>query len=209
MLTICWAAKGGSGTSVTAAALALAAAAPSVLVDLAGELPWILGTGDPDVPGVLDWLASEATADRLDALEIPLRDGHSFVHRGTMSATPVARWRDAAAHWRSDTRPIIIDAGTNPPEAVVNVPGARRLLVTRACYLSVRAAARSDVGIDGVVLLDEPGRSLRAADLETALGAPIVGHILIDPAVARAVDAGLLVSRMPRAMHRQLRRLAA
>lgn len=208
MLTICWAAKGGSGTSVTAAALALATEPPSVLVDFAGALPWVLGIGEPDVPGLLDWLGSDAGADRLEALEIPLGEGRSFIHRGKPSTTPVVRWQKAAAHWSRGARPIIVDAGTTPPPALVDVPHARRLLVTRACYLSIRSAARSAIGIDGVILLEEPGRSLGPPDIETALGAPVLCQLLVDPAVARAVDAGLLASRVPRALSKQLRQLS-
>lgn len=46
MLVVCWLPKGGVGTSVVAAALALRAAADgteTLLVDLAGDQPAILG----------------------------------------------------------------------------------------------------------------------------------------------------------------------
>ena len=51
-----------------------------------------------------------------------------------------------------------------------------------------------------MVLIDEPGRALRARDVEHALGAPVIAEIGYDPAVARAVDAGLLVARLPRSL---------
>jgi hypothetical protein len=47
------------------------------------------------------------------------------------------------------------------------------------------------------VLVDEPGRALRARDIEASLRAPVVATVLLDPAIARAVDAGLLVARLP------------
>jgi hypothetical protein len=60
----------------------------------------------------------------------------------------------------------------------------------------------------GVVLIDEPGRALRAGDVSASLGAPVVATVLLDPAIARAVDAGLLLARLP-AGFRHAVRLAA
>ena len=56
MITVCWAAKGGSGTTVVAAAMAIAATTPTLLIDLAGDVPAVLGIPEPDGPGVFDWL---------------------------------------------------------------------------------------------------------------------------------------------------------
>ena len=58
---------------------------------------------------------------------------------------------------------------------------------------------------DGVVLVAEPGRALRVPDIERTLGVPVVATISHDPAVARAVDAGLLAARLPRVLQRELR----
>jgi hypothetical protein len=49
----------------------------------------------------------------------------------------------------------------------------------------------------GIVLVEEPGRALRPRDVEASLGAPVVATVLLDPAIARAVDAGLLLARLP------------
>ena len=70
MVTLCWAAKGGSGTTVVTAALALGFGRHSLLVDLDGELPAVLGMPDPDRPGIDDWLRSDAHADQLDELVV-------------------------------------------------------------------------------------------------------------------------------------------
>jgi hypothetical protein len=59
-----------------------------------------------------------------------------------------------------------------------------------------------------VVLLTEPGRSLSRHDVEDCIGAPVVAEVAVDPAVARAVDAGLLASRLPRGLERELGRAA-
>lgn len=207
MLTICCGAKGGSGTSVTSAALALTSDDPSVVVDTTGVMPLVLGVAEPDTPGLFDWFSSEAPATRLTALEVPLTEDRSMIGRGTLTTSSEQRWRDAADVWALDDRHIIVDAGTNPPTNFLDVERARKLLVTRPCYLAVRAAIDGSLPIDGVILIDEPGRSLRAPDIESALGVPVVTTLLIDPAVARAVDAGLLLGRLPRGMRRQLRQV--
>lgn len=59
-----------------------------------------------------------------------------------------------------------------------------------------------------MVLLAEPGRALGPADLEECLGVPVTAEVAVDPAVARAVDAGLLATRLPRRLSRDLARAA-
>ena len=61
----------------------------------------------------------------------------------------------------------------------------------------------------GVILVDEPGHGLRQRDIEHVLGVPIEAVVSLDPSVSRAVDAGLLTSRLPRVMTRALRQVAA
>ncbi len=60
----------------------------------------------------------------------------------------------------------------------------------------------------GVVLVSEPGRALGAKDVEDVLGVPVRAEVTVEAAVARAVDAGLLASRLPRSLERALRRAA-
>ncbi len=57
----CWSTKGGSGTTVIAAALALSRANSGTsvrLVDACGDLPAALGIAEPSGPGLTDWLAT-------------------------------------------------------------------------------------------------------------------------------------------------------
>jgi hypothetical protein len=84
----------------------------------------------------------------------------------------------------------------------------RSVLVTRACFLSLRRALAAPVQPSQVILLREPGRALNAADIEDVVGAPVIAEVPLDPAVARAVDAGLLASRLPRTLERGLDRAA-
>lgn len=209
MLTLCWSAKGGSGTTSVAAALALANDRPTLLVDLAGDLAAALGLPDSDLPQLPDWMASAAPPDRLVNLE-------RFVARDvTLLPTPEPvdrssldiRWSTLAAFLRTTCRErdVIVDAGTGAPPAPLSASAERSLLVTRPCYLSLRRAVRMTERPTGVVLVEEPGRALSAGDVESALGVPVVATILSDPKIARAIDAGLLVSRLPHACLSQLR----
>ena len=60
-MIVCWSVKGGSGTTVVASTLALMRAAESqrgaLLVDLAGDVPAVLGLAEPSGPGISDWFA--------------------------------------------------------------------------------------------------------------------------------------------------------
>jgi hypothetical protein len=51
-----------------------------------------------------------------------------------------------------------------------------------------------------VVLVEEPGRALGANEVAEVIGAPIVARIPVRPAIARAVDAGVLAARLPAAL---------
>ena len=55
----------------------------------------------------------------------------------------------------------------------------------------------------------EPGRSLTAGDVASVIGTPVVAELAVDPAVARAVDAGLFAARLPRSFASAVRQVAA
>jgi hypothetical protein len=204
-VSVCWAAKGGSGTTVVVAALGLTMQPPVLLVDLAGDLPATYGLAEPAGPGAHDWLRSDAGPEGLDHLAVDVVPGLHLIPAGSPPAHPEhPRWADLAAALTADHRTVVVDAGTGMPPAALREAG-RSLLVTRACYLSLRRAASTHHRPDAVVLVEEPGRALRAGDVETALGAPVIAAPAIDPAVARAVDAGLLAARLPHGVRRDLR----
>lgn len=66
------------------------------------------------------------------------------------------------------------------------------------CYLSLRAALEETWRPDGIVVLTEPRRPLVAADVSDVLGAPVIAQVPIEAAVARIIDAGLLLGRLHR-----------
>ena len=108
MLTICWAAKGGSGTTVVTATLALSRRTPTQLVDLAGDLPIALGLPVPDGPGIGEWSRSSASPGRLDALRVTLADGLDLLPGGHQA--PAGRWHELGGHLAGLTDTVIVDA---------------------------------------------------------------------------------------------------
>jgi len=220
MITLCHAVKGGSGTTVVACASAINTPGPALLVDLAGDVPSALGIDQPGRPGVVDWLASDAPPAHLDDLLVEVTPHCTLLpaHDPATAATPpidrVDRWDDLfdfLTEWSHHTGgSVVIDAGTNDFPVSFSEQCPHRWLVTRACYLSLRRAVHLTVRPTGVVLVKEPGRSLKARDVETSVGAPVVVTVEWDIRIARQVDTGLLLGgRLPRSLHRPFVGVAA
>jgi Mrp family chromosome partitioning ATPase len=213
MLVACWSVKGGVGTTVVAASLALLLARRrpgAVLADLAGDAPAVLGLPEPDTPGLAGWLAAgdAVPADGLARLEVEASPSLGLLPRGPGPLVP-----DRAAVLASlldrGVRPVVVDCGTAERVAAAVVGGAQRsILVIRPCYLALRRAMASPLRPSEVVVVREPGRALSSQDIESAVGAPVRVEIEADPAVARAVDAGLMAGRLPRSLERGLRHAA-
>lgn len=212
MFTAYWAAKGGSGATVLAAAHAIASSEiwPTVLVDLDGDLPAALAV-DPGDSGVSEWLSAGGgvPADALDRLLVPLSDRLSLLPRGT---GPLDEQRaDVLGRVLAATpRAVVVDAGTRPTgaRASVAVHADRSVLVSRLCYLGVRRVHGAELAPSEVAVVREPSRSLVPADLEEVAGAPVRTIVSFEPGVARAVDAGLLRARLPRPLRRAASELA-
>jgi cellulose biosynthesis protein BcsQ len=215
VLVACWAAKGGSGTTVVSVLLAtvLARTSPlgALLVDLDGDVPAVLGVPEPDGPGVHGWLAAaDVPADALGRLEVPVRDGLSLLPVGRRLEGGGDRIELLAARLAADPRPVVVDCGSEPAGARLAVAAAatRSLLVARPCYLGLRRALAAPLRPSGVVLVREPDRALDADDVGAVLGVPVRAVVPYDRRIARAVDAGLLVDRIPAGVARALGRAA-
>jgi hypothetical protein len=222
MLIACWSAKGGTGTTVVAAALGVLLARSSgaaVVADLAGDVPAVLGLDDRGVPGIAEWLTlgDNAPAGGLALLELPAAQGLTVLPRGSGPLGPPQRAELLAALLSSEPRQVVADCGVLAPGVgtdsgdvplLVASSASVSLLVIRPCYLAVRRALDAPLRPSGIVLLAEPNRSLTAGDIEDALGVPIRAEVAVDPAIARAVDAGTLLHRVPRALVRGLRAAA-
>jgi hypothetical protein len=208
-MIICWAAKGGSGTTVVACALALGSGhgRPTTLVDLSGDSAIALGLAEPTGPGVTDWLVSPTAGPKdLARLAVTVRDDVGLIPRG-QALPPDDQWPRLASALAPPAS-IIVDAGTGCPPRPLHEAAEHSLLVTRPCFIALRRAQQLGIRPTGIVLVDEPGRALTSADIEHALGVPVVAEVRLDPAVARAVDAGLLATRLPRSLSLSLRSAA-
>ena len=103
-------------------------------------------------------------------------------------------------------RTVVVDCGTRPGSVGRTIARAadRSILVTRACYVALRRQAAHELAPTEVALVREPSRSLGVHDVETAVGARVRATFPFEPGISRAVDAGLLRSRLPRALARNL-----
>jgi len=215
MLVACWSSKGGAGTTVVATTLALLLTRRSergaLLVDLAGDVPAALGLPEGSGPGVAGWLAAGADVppDALARLESPAGAGLALLTRGDGPLDP-GRGDVLARLLADDARPVVVDCGTDPQGLALDVAAGatRSILVTRPCFMSLRRALTLPLRPSEIVLLTEPGRSLTRHDVEDCLGAPVSAEVAVDPLVARAVDAGLLATRLPRRLAKELGRAA-
>lgn len=208
MLIGCWSPKGGSGVSVVAAALALSAS-EALAVDLCGDLDAVLGV-DGGGPGLAGWLDVGAAAppDALARLEVAVRPGLSLIPSGQLDrARGEVDGRLLADLLRQQGRSVVADLGGAGSRVAADVLAAAelRLAVVRPCFLALRRLSQTTARSDGIVLVEEPGRALRRADVEAAAGVPVLARLPWDPAIARAVDAGVLTTRSPRVLARSLR----
>jgi hypothetical protein len=209
LLTL-WSPKGGSGTSVFAAACALVLArGPGArLVDLAGDQPAIFGLNAEPARGVADWLGAGpgAPTDALDRLAVDVVPGLSLIPAGdepaALAPRPAAESGAAlAVALRDGPVPTLVDAGT------ADAPAGRALLevadvtlvVVRGCYLTLRRSVRHPAlgRAAGLVVVEEPGRAIGAREIADVLGRPVVARVPARDAIARAVDAGVLAHRLP------------
>jgi len=216
MLIACWSVKGGAGTTVVAAALALLSArhAPTVLADLAGDLPAALGLPEPRSPGISGWLAAGpgVPADALGRIEVEAAPGVALLPRGEGVLNPARAGLLASLLDRS-SRPTVIDCGrighpdshAGDSVATTIIGAARRsILVIRPCYMALRRATQAPVRPSGIVVVQEPGRALTTADVQQVVQVPVLAEVVMDPAVARTVDAGMLAGRLPRSLAKAL-----
>ena len=214
MLIACWSVKGGSGTTVVSAALALALASQSrgvLLADLAGDLPAALGVPEPDGPGLGDWLTAgpDVPDDALGRLEVEVAHGVALLPSGKGPVDCPQRAELLASLLASERRTVIADCGTSTSDTAMAVAGGAglSLLVLRPCYLALRRALAAPLEASAVVLVEEPQRALQRADVEDVLGVRVRALVPWRGAVATAVDAGLLARRLPTPLEKALRPL--
>jgi hypothetical protein len=101
---------------------------------------------------------------------------------------------------------VLVDCGTArepATRAVVEVADVA-VVVLRGCYLALRRAVHAPPleHTAGVVLLDESGRSLGAREISEVLDLPVLTRVPVKETIARAVDAGVLPTRLPEPLAR-------
>ena len=221
MLVTCWSTKGGSGTTVIAALVSLHAAQdcdrPVLLVDLCGDLPAVFGSAET-CTGLGEWLGSDLAPCSLERALLELTPNLSLLPRGQGSLS--SRRADELVEWLASGAVVVVDAGVlrakgEAPNGSSSdelcwrlaAEADRSVMVTRACYLALRRTVSLAVRPSGVVLVSEAGRALTRSDCERAIGAPVLATVAVDPDVARAVDAGMLRTRVPKGAIKALGRL--
>jgi hypothetical protein len=167
-----------------------------------------------DHRGIGEWLAAGPTtpASAIESFALDDCAAFSLVPAGSATSTSDGAGEAGAALavvLRDDPRISVLDAGLAvAPDARSLVELADlSLLVVRACVLALRGAYdRHDLvqATSGLLLVDEPHRSLHARDVAELAGRPIFGTVPCVPEIARAVDAGLLLARAPVQLFRPL-----
>ena len=219
-----WSVKGGVGTSVVAAATAIRLASEdreTTLVDLTGDQPALLGMtagAMPSEPGIGDWVAAGdgVAADAIGRLLEDVAPGLRLLRQGSRPALGSGPELDLQPSLEDRRRrlvlalevlarigPVVVDAGLDPSELRSDLAAAHRpVCVLRSCYLALTRAQQVSGPYDWVILVEEPGRALRARDVASAVGASNVKRVAWDPRVARSVDAGTIVSMLPPPLRR-------
>ena len=211
---VCWSVKGGSGTTVVAAALALVLAqrldVGARLIDLSGDIPSALGMSEPASEGIAEWLSAtdHPGVDALNNLMLPVTAHLGVIPRGRNIIMPSLvnpdRLHDLALVIAESHIPTVVDAGSGLATIPIMEHATRSLLIIRPCYLALRRASLLTTKPHGVIVITEPGRALGVHDVESVVGAPVLAEIPFDPAIARAVDAGLLAGRVPSLLAKHL-----
>jgi len=209
-----WSAKGGSGTTVvaTAMALVLARRSPVMIADLAGDVPAVLGLPGADGPGLMDWIAApDVGAEGLARLETEAAPGVRLLPRGHTEPDPAPGGNDLPAALAARAGVVVADCGLlgqhDTPASRVARRATLSLLVIRPCFLALRRAAAIGVRPSAAVVVAEPKRCLHARDVTAVLHVPVVAVVPFEPAVARAVDTGALARRVPVALAAPLGRV--
>lgn len=166
-------AKGGQGTTTVAVILAAA---------LARHGPTLLVVDDVDEAAAL--AAAPVRPDGSSAQRLQLAPG-------LWAIAAVAGAANAAQDH------IVVDLGRLGNGLPLCASNVRRYIVHRGPdYVAAWHHARAACSADGIILLQEPGRALRTTDLAEATRLPIAATVPVAQALARAIDAGLLLPRL-------------
>jgi hypothetical protein len=184
-------AGGGQGTTTVATVLAVLAAGHAITTLVAtrpDDVCALTATGPSDAGGVV-----------------------KLVQGATLAQDPLG-WGSPPG----DVPAVVADLGRVDDFAVEADLGGewtRWLVVRGPGYTNLRVALEAGWAADGAILLVESGRAISPVDVADVLGVPVIARVPVEPAVARVLDAGLLLTRLHhlapfrslvRLIHRQL-----
>lgn len=170
--------KGGVGASTCAVIAARQAA------DAGHRVLLVDSSRHGDVFAICNVSRPLGDVSKLDAVNVyEAESGSVWVGRDDERG----RWVTRAAG-RFD---VVIGDGPAAVECVDHGAGSLSVLVVRPDYLSIKAATECHYDIS--VVVDGPAGALTVRDVVSVLGS-VAGVVRFDAAVARAVDAGLLLS---------------
>lgn len=200
--------KNGNGVTVTSASYALLSAlrgTRTVLIDLCGDQPAALGMQEPSGHGINDWLSENSSGDAAQLLSMgrEATNGLLVVHRGRQFIDGVPRWLELADTLASLPYTVVIDAGVGQLPTALTAVASRVITIVKPCYLSLRRATQLPTP-SSVFVVKEEGRALTVKDVGHVLNAPIEAEIPYEPSISRAVDAGLLPSRVEQLLGRHI-----
>jgi hypothetical protein len=201
-------------------AIVLAGDRGARLVDLDGDQAAVLGLpssgfGGPDATdGVRDWLAQgpEAPGEALRFLAVDAGPGLELVPAGNSDRRASGEAGAAlGVVLRDDGGAVVADCGRADDaasRALVEISDLS-VVVLRPCYLALRRAATDDLvrSASGVVVVEEQGRALGTREVADVLGVPVLVSVPVRASIARVVDAGVLVTRLPEPLARPARTL--
>lgn len=200
--------KNGNGITVTAASYALLSAlrgSRTVLIDLCGDQPAALGMPEPTSAGIHDWLSEDSSGDATQLLSMgrEATNGLLVIHRGAQFITGEPRWSALGEAIASLPYTMIVDAGVGHLPHELTQVATKVITVVKPCYLSLRRATQLPTPTS-IYVVKEEGRALTVKDVGHVLNAPIEAEIPYEPAISRAVDAGLLPSRVEQLLGRHI-----
>jgi hypothetical protein len=214
VLVVCWSPKGGSGTSVVATGLAIVDSrsrsahgtdSRTVIVDLGGDVPAILGLEEPLI-GIAEWISDPSAFDiRTLIVENGTEPGVLPRGRAALPESRSGAWSRLAvelAHLSNSDLTIVVDAGRGPIPRELESVADHEYVVIRPCYLAVRRARLIDHSSDAVIVVTEPDRALGQADIARVLALPIAATLDVSADIARRIDAGIITSRPSPALTR-------
>jgi hypothetical protein len=183
-------AKGGQGTTTVATVVAALAAGhgPTALVSTRPDDVCAL-TGSP-APAT--WASMASISANLQLFDAKPADGNGDPDP---ASSPDG---DGPQHVVVDLGRLSELAEDHRLETDCAADTSRWLVVRGPCYLSLRAAIDHPWRPHGIVVLAEAGRPLTGADVSDVVGAPVIAQVPVEAAVARIIDAGLLLARLPR-----------